>query len=57
VLRDTLAVAEREGLTTKLLPLWYDVDAISDLQRLQTKLDSAPQQVAQHTRRFLEKFA
>ena len=57
VLRDTLAVAKREGLTTKLLPMWYDVDAISDLQRLQTDLEAAPQQVARHTRRFLKKLA
>ena len=54
VLRDTLAVARREGLTTKLLPVWYDIDAFSDLQRLQTDLDAAPRQVARHTRRFME---
>lgn len=38
VLADTLARAVEAGLTTALLPPWYDVDTIDDLRRLRVDL-------------------
>jgi glycosyltransferase A (GT-A) superfamily protein (DUF2064 family) len=34
VLKDSLAIAENEGLKVALLPEWYDVDETADLTRL-----------------------
>ena len=34
VLADTLALARASGLVVSLLPAWYDVDTIADLQLL-----------------------
>ena len=33
VLRDTLDIARQEKLHVALLPTWYDVDTIADLER------------------------
>ena len=33
VLAATLAIATREGLSTRLIPSWYDVDTVPDLER------------------------
>jgi rSAM/selenodomain-associated transferase 1 len=56
VARDTLALAEEEGLRTALLPSWYDVDTIADLNRLTDDLDLAADEVAPRTRRFLQNY-
>ena len=52
VLADTLAVAAEEGLTTALLPVWYDVDSAAELARIQAELRTG-QSKARHTGRFL----
>ena len=49
VLEDTLALAAAEALRVALLPTWYDVDDVRDLDRAQTDLALA----GRHTRRFL----
>jgi rSAM/selenodomain-associated transferase 1 len=38
VLRDTLALAEASGLAVSLLPTWYDVDTIADLNHLDDEI-------------------
>jgi rSAM/selenodomain-associated transferase 1 len=53
VLRDTLALAEEEGLRTALAPTWYDVDTAHDLQRVQDELRTAKNGLARHTRELL----
>jgi rSAM/selenodomain-associated transferase 1 len=53
VAADTLALAEAEGLRVKLLPVWYDVDDVAALRRLNDELATAPAHVAPHTRSFL----
>ena len=39
VLADTLAIAEKENLRVSLLPVWHDVDELSDLVRVQRDLE------------------
>ena len=39
VLADTLALAETTGLTISLLPTWYDVDTIADLNHLDDEVN------------------
>ncbi len=39
VLQDTLAIAKADGLQVALLPSWYDVDGLAELQRLQRELE------------------
>ncbi len=53
VLRDTLALAAELGLRTALLPTWYDIDTVAELERLRAELVEAPPTTAVHTRRFL----
>lgn len=58
VLQDTLAIAAELALHVALLPTWYDVDTVTELQRLRHELANtasaglaAP---ADHTRVFLQ---
>ncbi len=53
VLQDTLTLAREEGVPVSLLPRWYDVDTISDLERLALELRKQSSGIAQHTRTFL----
>jgi hypothetical protein len=53
VMRDTLALADEENLRVALLPVWYDVDTIQELRRLDAEL-RASSNSAHATRRFLE---
>jgi uncharacterized protein len=53
VVRDTLALAGQLGLKVALLPTWYDVDTIAELDRLRAELRDAPPHVAGYTRAFL----
>jgi uncharacterized protein len=53
VVRDTLALAEQLDLKVALLPTWYDVDTVAELDRLRSELRNAPAHVAHHTRAFL----
>lgn len=52
VLRETLALADAEGLRVALLPTWYDVDDLPSLLRLRDELAARPD-AAPHTRAFL----
>jgi len=54
VVRDTLALASELGLRVALLPQWYDVDTVAELNRLRVELRETPTQVARHTRAFLD---
>jgi len=53
VVRDTLALAEAEGLTVAQLPVWYDVDTAVELDRLCVELNALPTDLAPYTRRVL----
>jgi len=54
VLRDTLALARESGLRVALLPAWYDVDTLQELQRLRAELRFHRDGLARHTREFLD---
>lgn len=54
VLQDTLALAKEENLRTALLPGWYDIDTVTELNRLTTDLQTVNHQTALHTRYFLQ---
>jgi len=54
VVRDTLALADELGLRAALLPPWYDVDTVAELERLRAELVEAPGDVAPLTRAFLK---
>jgi uncharacterized protein len=53
VVRDTVALASELGLRVALLPQWYDVDTVAELDRLRVELRETPTQVGWHTRAFL----
>jgi len=53
VARDTLELAQEDGLDVQLLPEWYDVDDAGSLARLASDLRRQPLWVAAHTRRGL----
>jgi len=53
VLTQTLEQAVRAGLNTALLPAWYDVDSIQDLERLMKEAVTLPHTRLINTRRFL----
>ncbi len=53
VLRDTLALAKEANLRFALLPTWYDVDTVEELQRLHNELAALPQTMGHHTRKLL----
>ena len=57
VLNQTKRSAREIGLDVKLLPSGYDVDDASSLRRLCNELltDTAPTNIAPHTRRLLSK--
>jgi rSAM/selenodomain-associated transferase 1 len=54
VVSDTLALAAGEGLQMAQLPAWYDVDTVTDLERLRADLAALPSARAAHTRTVLE---
>jgi glycosyltransferase A (GT-A) superfamily protein (DUF2064 family) len=53
VVADTLAQAEKNALKVGILPVCYDIDYVSDLQRLVAELDHLSTDVASHTRQFV----
>jgi hypothetical protein len=53
VLSDTLALADAIGLRVALLPPWYDVDTVEDLERLRAELAQNPLATAPRTRALL----
>lgn len=56
VVRDTLELARLENLRAALLPEWFDVDTVSELEQLRAELEHAWVGAAA-TRLFLERFA
>ena len=54
VLADTLALAEELQLRVALLPIWYDVDTIVDLNRLKYDLNQSSNSSGHHTGMFLK---
>jgi rSAM/selenodomain-associated transferase 1 len=56
VLEDTLALARAAGLRVALLPRWYDVDTVVELERLRADLQAQAAQ-APYTRRFVSTLA
>jgi uncharacterized protein len=53
VLHDTIALADTLGLHVALLPPWYDVDTVEDLDRLRAELAEASAATAPRTRSSL----
>lgn len=52
VVQDTIALAHRAGLSVALLPTWYDVDTLAELERLSRELLSLDPRRAAQTRLF-----
>jgi len=57
VLKDTLSLAEATGLTVSLLPDWYDVDTIAELDYLDREIAGNCNGIAPATRRWLAQVA
>ncbi len=55
VMAQTLAAADRQGLSVAQLPAWYDIDTAADMQRLQTELKTLPADQLRHSRAFFAK--
>lgn len=53
VLNDTLALAAELKLRVALLPTWYDVDTVAELDRLRLELRTITNGTARHTHKFL----
>ncbi len=54
VLTDTMTLAQSSGLTVVLLPAWYDIDTIADLQHLDSDIAGISQDGrARFTRQWL----
>jgi hypothetical protein len=53
VLSDTLALAADAGVSVALLPAWYDVDTLDDLDQLRSEVAEATDGIAAFTRRWL----
>lgn len=53
VVADTLARARETNLNIAMLPISYDIDYVTDLQRLIQDLGTLPDTIGRHTRRFL----
>ena len=53
VTRDTLALAAEEKLAVVQLPAWYDVDTMSELERLRGELAALPPDRGRHTRAII----
>lgn len=56
VLQDTLDLARRTGVSTALLPEWYDVDTIDDLYRLKNDINVRQNNSCQHTSSWLQRY-
>lgn len=55
VLEQTTAKASQLGLTTALLPSWYDIDTGRDIKRLMAELGNLPDDRLINTRRFFKR--
>jgi rSAM/selenodomain-associated transferase 1 len=52
VLRDTLDIAQQEKLRVALLPTWYDVDTMADLDRVKANFANSSPDFGHYTRQF-----
>ncbi len=57
VLRQTLAAAEAAGRRVALLPTWYDVDTVQEVERLRAELMADPAVFAPRTRTMLARLS
>lgn len=53
VVQDTLSQAHAKRLNVEMLPMCYDIDYVTDLQRMVDELAASPSIPAAHTRAFL----
>jgi len=56
VTQDTLVLARQTGLSTALLPSWYDVDTVAELAQLTRELSRLSEDRARHSRAALANF-
>ncbi len=54
VLQDTLDIARQENINVSLLPTWYDIDTITDIERVRNEIDQMRTECSHHTRSFLQ---
>ena len=54
VLRDTLDLARKTGVTVSLLPEWYDVDTIDDLDKLRNDINGSQSNSCACTRAWIQ---
>jgi rSAM/selenodomain-associated transferase 1 len=53
VLEDTLKIAAETGVRVSLLPAWYDVDTVEDLEKLRREITAIGDGRCAHTRRWI----
>jgi rSAM/selenodomain-associated transferase 1 len=56
VLRDTLELARKAGITVSLLPEWYDVDTVEELHRLRNDISGLQNNSCACTRAWLQNY-
>ncbi len=56
VLRDTLELARKAGVTVSLLPEWYDVDTVEELHRLRNDISGLQNNSCACTRAWLQNY-
>lgn len=56
VLRDTLELARKAGVTVSLLPEWYDVDTVEELHRLRNDISGLQNSSCARTRSWLQNY-
>jgi glycosyltransferase A (GT-A) superfamily protein (DUF2064 family) len=56
VLRDTLELARKAGVTVSLLPEWYDVDTVEELHRLRNDISGLQNNSYACTRAWLQNY-
>lgn len=54
VMRQTLEKCQNLGLNVDLLPSWYDIDTVKDIERLSKEIKGLPDHTAVHSRVLLK---
>jgi rSAM/selenodomain-associated transferase 1 len=57
VLAQSLQQARQQGRSIHQLPIWYDVDDVDDLEKLQAEMQNLPPDSLKHTRKYLEQWS
>ena len=57
VLAQSLQQARQQGRSIHQLPIWYDVDDVDGLEKLQAEMGDLPPDSLIHTRKYLEKWS